>query len=233
MSSSSSSRATVTFDVGGTHQYKVSRTLLDQYPSSMLAKICSETWQQGATTTENQGEGTIFIDRNGERFQYVLDFMRDASVELPTTIPRAQFIKDLEYLGIDFTSESITIYATAIDLRAVNARFVKRAKTVESRYRQSAVEMMALKAERKFRTKIVQDKIAAESSSTEVSIRETVMTPRVTAAELEVYLKPAGLKLMEIEWKRGYDETDDNELDANETCGRQSRRVYITMSFLE
>ena len=237
MPPSSSLRATVTFDVGGTHQYRVSRSLLEQYPCSMLAVICSESWEQGATTTKNQvGADTIFIDRNGERFQYVLDYMRDSSVELPATITRAQFIKDLEYLGIDVRTESITVFVPmAVDLWELwgqsEERLAKRDKTVESRFRPIAIETMALIAEKKFRDKILQGKLATKSSSIRVSIREIVREPHVTKEELEAYLKPAGLKILYIVLDHGCDQDDDDEPDLNTATYRH--RLNITMSFLE
>jgi len=54
-------------DVGG-HIYKVSRSLLAHYPDTMLARPVSEDWQN-----DDNKDGAHFIDRNGERFQYVLD----------------------------------------------------------------------------------------------------------------------------------------------------------------
>merc|ERR1711865_245830 len=52
------------------------------------------------------------IERNGGRFQYVLDFMRDGTVTLPPSIPRQQLIKDMEYYGVDFDSTKITLSVT-------------------------------------------------------------------------------------------------------------------------
>ena len=89
------SHAPIKFNVGGT-RYEVSQSLLDRFPESMLARICSETWQEGVTSEDTDGKGEIFIDRNGERFQYVLDYMRDDFVLLPLSIPRAQLISDME-----------------------------------------------------------------------------------------------------------------------------------------
>merc|ERR1711865_1236350 len=52
------------------------------------------------------------IERNGGRFQYVLDFMRDGTVTLPPSIPRQQLIKDMEYYAIDFDHTKITLSVT-------------------------------------------------------------------------------------------------------------------------
>ena len=59
---------TVKFDVGG-RLFKVGRDLVDKYADSVLATLVSDTWQEDP-------EETVFIDRNGDTFAYVLDFMR-------------------------------------------------------------------------------------------------------------------------------------------------------------
>jgi hypothetical protein len=82
---------TINLNVGGT-TYEVSRSLIEAYPHSMLARLVSDTWQQ-------ETKSKIFIDRNGLRFQYILDYMRDKKVHLPITIPKAALVKDLEYFG--------------------------------------------------------------------------------------------------------------------------------------
>ena len=101
-------------NVGGT-KYEVSDTLLDGFPESMLRKITSDTWNQKSNDDDgDDGNNTkeIFIERNGGRFQYVLDFMRDGTVTLPPSIPRQQLIKDMEYYGIDFDDTKIILSVT-------------------------------------------------------------------------------------------------------------------------
>eukprot|EP00977_Amphora_coffeiformis_P023587 scaffold13700_cov153-Amphora_coffeaeformis.AAC.1 len=104
------SSKTIKFNVGGT-KYEISQALLDRYPSCMLSKICSKTWVQAdaETATVKEAAEEIFIDRNGQRFQYVLDYMRDSRVELPLSIPRSQFVADMEYFSLDYKEESITL----------------------------------------------------------------------------------------------------------------------------
>lgn len=84
---------TVQFNVGG-RIYEVSRSLLELYPHTMLARSASTIWCHTATTAP-----TIFIDRNGERFAYILDYMRDGIIELPYTISKDAILIDLEYYG--------------------------------------------------------------------------------------------------------------------------------------
>jgi BTB/POZ domain len=50
----------------------------------------------------------VFIDRDGERFVYVLDYMLDGKASLPVSISKTSFISDLKYYGID-TKDSVSI----------------------------------------------------------------------------------------------------------------------------
>ena len=104
------SSKTIKFNVGGT-KYEISQSLLDRYPSCVLNQICSKTWVQAdaETATVKGAAEEIFIDRNGERFQYILDYMRDSRVELPLSIPRSQFVTDMEFFGLTYEDESITL----------------------------------------------------------------------------------------------------------------------------
>lgn len=88
----SDGRENVMFDVGG-KQYKVSCSLIDRFPSTILARMTSEVWR-GA-----DDDKPIFIDRDGETFRYCLDYMRDGHVSIPITVSKGALIKDLNYYG--------------------------------------------------------------------------------------------------------------------------------------
>ena len=88
---------TILFNVGGT-KYEVSKSLLEMFPDTMLAALASPRWYPEAN--DEEALKPIFIDRNGERFQYVLDYMRDdGTVYLPNDIPPDAIIAELEYFG--------------------------------------------------------------------------------------------------------------------------------------
>mmetsp|Transcript_20028 Transcript_20028/g.41854 ORF Transcript_20028/g.41854 Transcript_20028/m.41854 type:complete len:220 (-) Transcript_20028:1029-1688(-) len=90
---------TVTFDVGGT-VYKVSRSLLEQHPDTMLARMVSETWENAM-----EPDKTLFLERDGDRFRYVLDYMRDGKVFLPAPkISKDALLLDLDYYGFSNVS---------------------------------------------------------------------------------------------------------------------------------
>lgn len=83
---------TFTFDVGGKF-FKVSRNLIEQFSDTMLGKIVSETWQRDSSEV-------VFIDRDGDIFSHVLNYLRYGSIELPISIPRAMFDREMDYYGI-------------------------------------------------------------------------------------------------------------------------------------
>ena len=89
---------TVTFDVGG-KIYKVSRSLLNRYPDSMLARMAAKEWQQQQGHAQQQTP--LFIERDGQRFRYVLDYMRDGRVILPMgKVTKEALWMDLQYYGL-------------------------------------------------------------------------------------------------------------------------------------
>ena len=159
-SSSSSSSRIVRFNVGGT-RYDVSRSLLEQHPDTMLARMVSTTWlqqqeeEQTPETTKKQrldddnktdddgkadddgvrkNDGALFIERNGERFQYCLDYMRDGGeVELPPTVSRNGFLQDLVYYGFERIDPSkITVMGS---IRMIDASF-ERLRSFHTEFRE-------------------------------------------------------------------------------------------------
>ena len=93
--SHSSMMKVVRINVGG-EQYKVSRSLFDLHPKSMLAQSVSEQWMS------DPEEELVFIERDGHQFRFVLDYLRgDGHVILPMTVPKPLFLADLAYYGIE------------------------------------------------------------------------------------------------------------------------------------
>ena len=124
-STASTEDAMVRLNVGG-HRYDVPRSLFELYPRSMLARLVSDEWNTDEINNHDDGSSDyheddtiIFIDRNGHRFQYVLDYMRDREVNLPMTESIEATRKELEYYGLDgvrgeeTTSPSITLGSPA------------------------------------------------------------------------------------------------------------------------
>lgn len=86
-----STTQTIKFNVGGTH-YEVSKSLLENFKDSMLERSASKVW--------NEGGNEVFIEGNGHRFQYVLDFMRHEKVTLPSSESIEAFLTEMKYYGI-------------------------------------------------------------------------------------------------------------------------------------
>lgn len=91
---------TVQLDIGGT-LYKVPLSLIKRFPDSMLASIVSKKWKGGS-------EEKIFIERDGRRFQYVLDYMCDGEVTLPKGEFAESFFTELDYFGIEYDLTKIS-----------------------------------------------------------------------------------------------------------------------------
>jgi len=89
-----SSKGVVKFNVGGII-YEVARSLLEAHPDTMVARMVSEEWQQ------EKLEAGIFIERDGSRFKYFLDYLRDGKISLPLSESKEAIVDDLKYYGID------------------------------------------------------------------------------------------------------------------------------------
>lgn len=87
---------TVQFNVGGKH-FEISRACVSKHPDSILGRLMSDDSQSQP----------IFIDRNGDVFALVLDYMRYGSVVLPVTVPEETFLRDLDHYGIVYTEGSV------------------------------------------------------------------------------------------------------------------------------
>ena len=86
------SSETVQLNVGGRH-FEVSRSLIEQRSETMLNQLVSEKWQGNPSER-------IFIDRDGDIFRHVLNYLRYGSILLPITIPKSMFNCELDYYGI-------------------------------------------------------------------------------------------------------------------------------------
>jgi len=89
----------VRLDVGGS-VYTTSTHTLRRYPSSLLALMFS-----GRHELQPESDGSYFIDRDGVHFRYVLNFLRDGSLD-PQTLPKdrssvRQIICEARYYQLD------------------------------------------------------------------------------------------------------------------------------------
>jgi hypothetical protein len=67
------------FNVGGS-LYDVARNTLLKFENTMLANLVSDRWRNG------HKDDIIFIDRDGDRFKYILDWYRDGKIHISKTV---------------------------------------------------------------------------------------------------------------------------------------------------
>lgn len=105
---------TVTFDVGG-RLHKVRNSFISLNQNNVIGRL-------GQIALDRNVNEPIFIDRDGDIFIYVLNFLRDGRIELPMTVPKQAFMNELRYYGIDCSVGRVTQFVTPVvclDLGAV------------------------------------------------------------------------------------------------------------------
>ena len=105
---------TVTFDVGG-RLHKVRNSFISLNQNNVIGRL-------GQIALDRNVDEPIFIDRDGDIFIYVLNFLRDGKIELPMTVPKQAFMNELRYYGIDCSVGRVTQFVTPVvclDLGAV------------------------------------------------------------------------------------------------------------------
>ena len=95
----------VRFNVGG-KEITTTRNLINQQPNSMLSTMISDTWDK--SNSDDSDDKPIFIDRSGDIFYHVLEYLRYGSVVLPTSIPTEMFTRELEYYLLKYDDSTIT-----------------------------------------------------------------------------------------------------------------------------
>jgi len=99
LSQTTSGDSKVRLDVGGSI-YTTSTQTLRRYPDSLLSLMFS-----GRHELRREPDGSYFIDRDGAHFRYVLNFLRDGSLD-PQTLPNDrssihQIICEARYYQLD------------------------------------------------------------------------------------------------------------------------------------
>lgn len=140
--------------------YEVSRSLLKQYPDTMLARMASDTWMLVGNVNDNgskkrkknengnnghkngdkddddkSNKKGLFIERNGDRFQFCLDYMRDGGIiELPQTVSKEALLQDLNYYGFhDVDPSSISVKGSLSMFRTGKKRILSLKKDLEKK----------------------------------------------------------------------------------------------------
>lgn len=126
---------TVRFNVGGT-PFEVSRSLLstEMMKSTALGRMISDMWQHDA-------HAVIFIDRDGENFRHVLQYLRYGHVSLPLSISKSAFLQDMDFYGITVPAGSITDDSVVDDSKA-NLQAARRLMALEQECHARSAELM-------------------------------------------------------------------------------------------
>ncbi|KAL9186421.1 hypothetical protein ACHAXT_005659 [Thalassiosira profunda] len=103
---------TVKLNVGG-KAFEVSRSLIDRYEDTVLATLVSDT---------RQTDEAVFIDRSGEIFAQVVEYLRYGSITLPGSIPKDMFLRDLEFYGIDAEEGAVKVEGWAAQVASRHER---------------------------------------------------------------------------------------------------------------
>jgi hypothetical protein len=82
---------TVTFDVGG-KIFKTSRSLILQHEGTLLARLVDAGHQDPTKP--------IFINRDGNTFRLVLNYIRYGCITLPITVSKEMFLLDMDFYSI-------------------------------------------------------------------------------------------------------------------------------------
>ncbi|GAX10775.1 hypothetical protein FisN_UnNu008 [Fistulifera solaris] len=120
----------VHLNVGGT-RYEVSRSTLMHYEGSMLASLISGKWKEG------EGDVEIFIDRNGRRFEWVLDYLRSDRAYVPDLSDQLALKEELDYFGIavdmskvSVTDDFVTINELSQEIKVHKATIAQKEKRI-------------------------------------------------------------------------------------------------------
>ena len=73
----------------------------------------------------------LFIDRDGDLFAHILNYLRYGSIELPESIPKAMFNRELDYYGIPENHGSVVQWkknTLAEKIKDVKCQFVEAEK---------------------------------------------------------------------------------------------------------
>ena len=77
-------------------------------------EIVYDQWQEDP-------ESEIFIERDGERFKYCLDYLRDGRVMLPITMSKGAVMEDLKYYGVESVDEEVVYYNPSKEEQSIHA----------------------------------------------------------------------------------------------------------------
>ena len=127
----------VVLDVGGTY-YSTSLSTLTKYPESMLGVMFSGRHD---LDTMKSRDGSFFIDRDGARFKYILDYLRDGK-EVVRSFPKSceellGLLREAKYYQLEGLVSALGLQlreADVITQNEISAHFKPKAYNVLCAY---------------------------------------------------------------------------------------------------
>ena len=90
----------IRLNVGGVW-YTTTLSTLQTFPDSIFPKMLSQRDNKKRGSKEDEAKGYYFIDRDGDLFRYILNFMRTEELSLPANFQDMnQLIKEAEFYGL-------------------------------------------------------------------------------------------------------------------------------------
>lgn len=87
---------TIHFNVGGKNFEILSNLIIKD--NNKLSRMVLDSWKRAKTQQEDT---VVFIDRDGDQFGFVLNYLRFRKVNLPITISLDNFMKELKFFEVD------------------------------------------------------------------------------------------------------------------------------------
>ncbi|EER10500.1 potassium channel tetramerisation domain containing protein, putative [Perkinsus marinus ATCC 50983] len=101
---SSLSSDVITLSVGG-KIYQVTKSTLDKYPDTMLSRMVSEDWKMSKNDSKDDtgkvaSPPSVFIDRDGALFEYILNWYRNGEICIPWTVSEEAVRREASYFAL-------------------------------------------------------------------------------------------------------------------------------------
>jgi hypothetical protein len=107
----------VMFEIDYYNEYPIARSLLEQrQPNSVLTHNMTEQWKERPSTR------VVLTDVNKDYFPFVLEYIRNESVQLPSSMYKDYFISEMISLKISFDPAKVeSLYRPSVMAQAVLA----------------------------------------------------------------------------------------------------------------
>lgn len=78
--------------------------MLKEHENTVIGRL-------GLKVLKDGNEDPVFLDRDGDIFIYVLNFLREREIDLPMSVPKPAFMAEIRNYGVSYDWDSIRQYA--------------------------------------------------------------------------------------------------------------------------